>query len=208
MSGIFISFEGVEGAGKTTQITRLRTALESQGYAVFATREPGGDSVAEAIRDLLLRRTMHPRAELLLFLAARAQNVEQVIRPNLEAGKIVLCDRFIDSSVAYQGWARGLGADQVAMLNQFAIEGCYPDMTLLLDIDPEIGLERQNSRNRMEEENLEFHLRVRAGFLAEAKKHPSRFHLFDATLSPEALHQEILGSVLLRLNAIQQLAKG
>src|SRR5579871_5479843 len=119
LTGLFITFEGVEGAGKTTQIGLLRHALEREGHIVCVTREPGGDAVAEGVRRLVLLAEMTPRAELLLFLAARAQNVETVIRPHLAAGHVVLCDRFLDSSVAYQGWARGLGRDTVARLNAF-----------------------------------------------------------------------------------------
>src|SRR5205823_2619405 len=128
---------------------------------------------------------------LLLFLAARAQNVEKVIRPHLAAGEIVLCDRFIDSSVAYQGYARGLGRDTVAALNGFAAEGLIPDVTILLDLPPEVGLARQRNQNRMETESLEFHRRVREGFLAEARSDPERFCVLNAALPPDVLHNKI-----------------
>ena len=190
-SGLFITFEGVEGAGKTTQIALLLDCLRELGQDVRVTREPGGDAVAETVRRLLLEREMAPRAELLLFLAARAQNVDRVIRPHLAAGGTVLCDRFIDSSIAYQGYARGLGRDTVFHLNAFAIDGLLPDLTILLDLPPEIGLSRQMDRNRMEAESLEFHVRVREGFLREAENNPARFCVLDATQEAAALHASI-----------------
>ena len=191
MAGIFITFEGVEGAGKTTQIALLKEVLERDGFSVCLTREPGGDKVAEGVRNLLLSCDMNPRAELLLFLASRAQNVAQVIRPALEAGRVVICDRYIDSSVAYQGVARGLGVEQVRTLNLFATGGLFPDITFLLDLSPEIGLARQQDKNRMEAESLEFHQKVRQGFLEEASNYPNRFCVIPAELSVEKLHNEI-----------------
>ncbi len=187
-----MTFEGVEGAGKTTQIALLKAALERQGRRVCVTREPGGDAVAEGVRQLLLSQEMSPRAELLLFLASRAQNVERVIKPELEQGAVVLCDRFIDSSVAYQGVARGLGRDTVAELNAFATGGLVPDITFLLDLDVETGLSRQTDRNRMEEESLAFHLHVRQGYLQEAQRSPGRFCVLDAALPPDELHRMML----------------
>ena len=190
-AGLFVTFEGVERAGKTTQIALLLDYLRQLGQDVRVTREPGGDAVAETVRRLLLERDMAPRAELLLFLAARAQNVDRVIRPHLAAGGTVLCDRFIDSSIAYQGYARGLGRDTVFHLNAFAIDGLLPDLTILLDLPPEIGLSRQMDRNRMEAESLEFHVRVREGFLREAENNPARFCVLDATQEAAALHASI-----------------
>ena len=192
MSGLFITFEGVEGAGKTTQIRLLRDALEADNYAVCVTREPGGDAMAEGVRNLLLHVEMTPRAELLLFLASRAQNVEKIIRPHLAADGIVLCDRYIDSSVAYQGHGRGLGRDNVAHLNAFATHALIPDLTFLLDLAPEVGLARQQDKNRMEAESLEFHQRVREGFLAETQNNASRFCVLNADQPAETLHQAIL----------------
>lgn len=194
--GFFITFEGVEGAGKSTQIRLLKAALEAEGRVVCMTREPGGDKVAEGIRHLLLSQEMTARAELLLFLAARAQNVELVVRPHLEAGGVVLCDRFIDSSVAYQGVARGLGRESVALLNAFAANNLSPDMTILLDLSPEIGLARQQDRNRMESESLDFHRAVREGFLEEARRHQSRFRVFSADMDVATLHGRILQTVM------------
>lgn len=186
--GLFVTFEGVEGAGKTTQIALLRDYLQQAGHDVCVTREPGGDAVAETVRRLLLENEMTPRAELLLFLAARAQNVEHVIRPHLINNGVVLCDRYIDSSIAYQGCARGLGRDTVFQLNAFAINGLIPDLTVLLDLPPEIGLARQTDRNRMEAEAIEFHRRVREGFLLEAENNPERFCVLNAARDVAALH--------------------
>jgi dTMP kinase len=193
--GVFVTFEGVEGAGKTTQIGLLRALLDSQRLPVRVTREPGGDAVAETVRGLLLHTRMDPRAELLLFLAARAQNVAMVIRPHMDAGGVVLCDRYTDSSLAYQGYARGLGRDAVARLNAFATDDLVPDLTILLDLDPEAGLARQQDHNRMEAESLEFHRRVREGFLREAAADPDRFCVLDAALPVEQIHTAIAARV-------------
>ncbi len=195
MIGLFITFEGVEGAGKSTQIRLLQQRLSEQGRQVCATREPGGDKVAEGVRALLLSEEMDARTELLLFLAARAQNVAKVIRPQLDAGAIVLCDRFTDSSLAYQGYARGLGRDTVANLNIFATHDLTPHITFLLDLSPEVGLARQQDRNRMEAESLRFHTQVREGFLSEAKRDPKRFCVLDATQSKETLQALIWSHV-------------
>jgi dTMP kinase len=191
MKGIFITFEGVEGGGKSTQIRLLKEYLEAQGYTVCMTREPGGDRVAEGVRSLLLSEEMNSRTELLLFLAARAQNVALVVRPLLEAGHIVLCDRFTDSSLAYQGYARGLGREVVANLNKFATNDLTPNLTFLLDLPPEIGLERQKEKNRMEAESLTFHQKVREGFLAEAERSPKRFRIIDATQEVSVIHEAV-----------------
>ena len=200
LPGVFVTFEGVEGAGKTTQIARLRSTLEGAGLNVCVTREPGGDALGESVRDLLLNTDVSARAELLLFLAARAQNVEQIIRPHLANGGIVLCDRFIDSSVAYQGYARGLGATTVRRLNAFAVNGVVPDMTVLLDLAPEIGLARQTAHNRMEAQGLEFHRRVRQGFLTAAQNHPERFRVVNA-LEPVETIQEVISYLVHQLLA-------
>ena len=183
----------MEGAGKTSQIALLRRDLEGLGHRVAVTREPGGDPVAEAIRDVLLntREPVTPSAELLLFMASRAQMVERVLRPRLEAGEVVLCDRFTDSSVAYQGYGRGLHLDAIRMLNAFATGGIVPDCTLVLDLPALAGLARQKERNRMEEESLAFHERVRAGYLEEARREPERISIIDAARSVEAVHEDV-----------------
>ena len=195
--GVLVTFEGVEGAGKTTQISLLRADLESQGLEVSVTREPGGDPVAEAIRSVLLdsRDPVAPSAELLLFMASRAQMVERVLRPRLEAGEVVLCDRFTDSSIVYQGFGRGLDLDSIRSLNAFATGGILPDCTLLLDVPALAGLARQTERNRMEDEALSFHERVRAGYLDEARRDPSRITVINAARTIEAVHEDVLAAV-------------
>lgn len=200
-TGLFITFEGVDGAGKSTQTALLKGALEAAGYTVCATREPGGDTFAEAVRQLLLSTDMVPQAELLLFLAARAQHVHRIVRPNLESGEIVLCDRYMDSTLAYQGFARRLDLGHIRQLNAFATGGLVPDLTLLLDLDPAAGLGRQGERNRMESEGLAFHQRVRQGFLHLAANEPARFAVVDAAAPPDAIHDVVLQRVLAVLDA-------
>ncbi len=195
--GLFVTFEGVEGAGKTTQIALLRDALLARGFAVYTTREPGGNPVGEAIRGLLLS-TENPvtdRAELLLFLAARAQLVEREIRPRLAAGEVVLCDRYVDSTTAYQGYGRGNDLDLVRALNDYATGGLQPDLTLLLDLEVEHGLRRQTDHNRMEAQSLAFHQRTREGFHALASAHPERIVVLDATAPIQEIHAQILKRV-------------
>jgi dTMP kinase len=197
MAGLFITFEGVEGAGKTTQIELLRAALEDLGYSAYVTREPGGEPAAESIRRLLLNSELDitSTAELLLFLAARAQLTANVIVPRLAAGDIVICDRYVDSTTAYQGHARGHDIDVVGRLNRLATGGLMPDITILLDLDPAVGLARQTDRNRMEAEPVDFHRRVRQGFLEEARKDSRRFRVIDTAQTPQAVHEQILAAV-------------
>ena len=192
--GIFITFEGVEGAGKTTQVQRLAAAL---GPDVVLTREPGGTPVAERIRDIFL--TSHgitPMTELLLMAAARAQHVDELIRPALAANRIVICDRFIDATVAYQGYRGGIDLALIHHLNRVATGGLTPDITFILDLPPEIGLQRQQSgkthRDRLDREPLELHRKVREGYLSAAKAAPDRVKLIDATQSSDAVHAAIL----------------
>ncbi len=185
MSAAFITFEGVEGCGKSTQIERLRDHLESKGYTVDVTREPGGTPIAEAIRNVLLdpaNGTMSAVAELLLYEAARAQHVEERIRPALEAGKIVLCDRFADSTTAYQGAGRDLPREVVQELHRIATRGTWPNLTIVIDLPAEEGLGRScgaRRRDRIEREPLEFHQRVREGFLELARREPERVKVVD-----------------------------
>ncbi len=196
-SGLFLTFEGPDGGGKTTQITRLAERLTARGYTVTRTREPGGDRVGEKVRDLLLHGDVSPEAELLLFAAARAQNVEAVVRPALEAGHIVLCDRFTDSTVAYQGHGRGLSLDLIARLNIFATRGLTPDKTFLLDLPPMTGLSRQRAseQDRLDREALSFHERVRDGFLDAARAHPDRILVLDAALPVAEITQRLWTAV-------------
>jgi len=193
---MFVSFEGVEGAGKTTQIARLAVRLRAEGRQdVLLTREPGDGPLGTELRQLALHPPMgifvEPRAELLIMLADRAQHVGQVILPHLERGGIVICDRYSDSSIAYQGFGRGLNIGEIVLLNGFATGGLFADMTVLLDLDPAIGLARQKERNVMEDEALPFHKRVREGFLTLAKSSPHRFWVMDASLPPDDVHERI-----------------
>lgn len=196
--GKFITIEGGEGAGKSTLIARLASTFKEQGHDVLATRAPGGTALGQEIRRLLLERRDLPiahRAELLLFLADRAEHVEHLIRPALEEGKIVLCDRFEDSTVAYQGHARGFGEEKVRALCSFAADGLKPDATIYLDIDPEIGFQRMRAasmeKDRMESETLDFHRRIREAFRHFAQKEPHRIHVIDASLTPEEVFHNV-----------------
>ena len=200
--GKFITFEGGEGCGKSTQIRRLKEALEKEGVEVLLTREPGGTWLSEEIRHLIKdQMTDAPcdRSELLLFLAARAQLVRNVIRPALEAGKWVLSDRFSDSTLAYQGYGRGLPLDDLRQMNDFACEGLKPDLTLLLDVDPEVSRARMRSReaatnttaDRMERAGEEFHARLRAGFATLAKAEPDRIVTIDANGTPDEVWEGV-----------------
>lgn len=198
--GQFIVFEGGEGAGKSTQLARLAEHLADQGHDVIVTREPGGTPSAEAIRALVLDPThagLDPRAEALLFAAARAAHVAALIEPSLAAGKTVICDRFIDSSVAYQGLGRHLGAERIRELSTWATNGLIADLTIVLDIDPVLGLTRagqvSESPDRMEAEDLNFHEMVREAFLDAAAQHPNRYAVIDADTSP--------GDIALAVNA-------
>ncbi|MEX0869347.1 MAG: dTMP kinase, partial [Nitriliruptoraceae bacterium] len=203
--GIFVAFEGGDGAGKSTQIRLLRNAIERAGSPVVVTREPGGTALGEVIRDVLLdpdSASMTPRTEALLYAAARAQHVDEVIVPALDAGAVVLSDRFVDSSVVYQGVARELGDELIVELNRWATVGLEPDLTVLLDVDPVEGLRRAvdgREPDRLEGESAEFHARVRTGYLERAARDPSRYLVLDGTRPVEELHHEIRDAVLARL---------
>jgi dTMP kinase len=200
--GRLIAFEGVEGSGKSTQLELLRQALEGRSREVVVTREPGGTPAGERIRTLLLdpEVELHPRAEALLFAAARAELVEAVIRPALERGAVVLCDRYLDSSLAYQGGARGLGRGPVEEVNRFATGGLLPDLVVLLDLDPAEGLaRRQGRRDRIEVEDLAFHRRVRDAFQDLAAGDPRRFAVVDAAGPVDQVAAQVLAAVLDRL---------
>jgi dTMP kinase len=200
--GFLIAFEGVEGAGKSTQLDRLRDELERRGHEVVVTREPGGTPVGERVRDVLLDPAvdLDPRAEALLFAAARAQLVEQVIRPALERGAVVLCDRYLDSSLAYQGGGRGLGRGPVQEVNRFATGGLLPDLVVLLDLDPAEGLGRNTARrDRIEVEGLGFHRRVREAFRELAAADPGRFAVVDAAAPADQVAAAVLAASLRHL---------
>lgn len=193
LSSLFITFEGPDGSGKTTQIRLLADRLRAEGREVVLTREPGGGGpVAEEIRSLLLHGGEMARdTEILLFFAARAEHVATVIRPSIAEGKFVLCDRYTDSTLAYQG--HGLGVDQTAIrgLHRFATGDLWPDRTIVLDIAPEIGLHRQGNANRMEERGLEFARKVRDGFLVLAAEEPERIKVVDASGSIQAVAERV-----------------
>lgn len=192
--GLFFVFEGGEGAGKSTQSAALSDYLASRGHTVVRTREPGGTPAAEAIRGILLdpaNTGLDDRAEALLFAASRGDHAARVIRPALQRGDIVISDRFMDSSVAYQGVGRDLGLEKVAELSLWATGGLRPDLTILLDVDPQIGLARVVGPDRLESEPLEWHRRVRQGFLDIAATDPDRYLVLDASRPAEDLAVEI-----------------
>ena len=194
----FIVFEGGEGAGKSTQSAALADYLQARGHGVLCTREPGGTPAAEAIRAVLLdpaNAGLDDRAEALLFAAARGDHAARVIRPALDRGEIVISDRYLDSSVAYQGVARGLGAERVAELSLWATGGLVPDLTIVLDVDPALGLARVVGPDRLESEPLEWHARVRQGFLDIAAAAPDRYLVLDGSRPAEDLAVEIAVAV-------------
>ena len=200
MTGLFITFEGGEGCGKSTQIAALKARLEDMGKTVVQTREPGGTALGESVRNLLqyddAGQGMSPEAELLLFAASRAQHVRELIVPAIAEGQIVLCDRFLDSTTVYQGVARAIDSKKVDTINQFAIGDTMPDLTILIDLPPEIGLARVHARSdgqldRMENEAIEFFQAVRQGYLDLAKSEPKRFLVLDGSQSVEKLETQI-----------------
>ncbi len=202
--GLLISFEGSEGSGKTTQIELLVPRLEKLGREVTVTREPGGSAIGEEIRHLLIRSNgsehLCPETELLLFAASRAQLVREVLVPNLAKGRIVLCDRFLDSTTVYQGAARSLSPDPVNQINQFAVGDVLPDLTIVLDVPAEVSVQRVKHRatdlpDRIEQENIGFYRVVREGYLLLAKSMPHRFHVIDGTKPTAAIEKEVWTAV-------------
>ena len=202
MAGRFITLEGPEGAGKTLQAQRLVGALEAGGHRARLTREPGGTALGEQIRSIVLARAdgaggIDARADALLFNAARAQLVSEVIKPALEAGEVVVCARFADSTLAYQGYGAGLPIDELRAVALVATGGLAPDLTILLDVSPEVGLARKadDTRNRFEASfDLDFHRRVRAGFLELAREEPARLRVIDAERDADAVFDDVLGA--------------
>ncbi len=207
MKGKFITFEGPEGSGKSTQVKELVKKLEVEGIKVVCTREPGGTATGEAIRNILqhdaVDEPLGERAELLLFVASRAQLMDQVVLPALERGEWVICDRFIDSTLAYQGFARGMDIDTLDQINDFAIIGRKPDLTLLLDLDVRSGFQRleeryadgKGSADRFEREALDFHLRVRDGYHQLSAREPERFSIIDSDQSIDRVASCVWNSV-------------
>ena len=212
MRGKFITLEGPEGSGKSTQAEQLAAFLKSRGIEAVCTREPGGTALGEAVRNLLQHNEAGEapceRAELFLFQACRSQLTERVIRPNLERGNWVICDRFMDSTTAYQGYARGLPLDEIIRLHRFAVQDAVPDLTLLLDLPVTKGLERIAKRrlppgvsaDRFEAEDRAFHERVRSGYLELAKQEPDRFRMIDADRDPGSVAEAIRQAVEEKMN--------
>lgn len=190
---LFVTIEGPEGSGKTSAMQIVKARLESEGHSVVMTREPGGTKISEQIRNVILdpdNTEMDPRTEALLYAASRRQHLVEKIWPSLQEGKIVFCDRYLDSSLAYQGVARGLGVDRILEVNSYATEGTFPDLTVLFDIDPVLGLERINRNkdrevNRLDMEKVSFHNQVRSGYLELSRRFPERYFVVDASLPLE-----------------------
>ena len=204
---MFITLEGPEGSGKTTAVESAVKKLEEMGYQIVRTREPGGTPISEEIRNVILDKkntSMDGRTEALLYAASRRQHLVEKVWPALKEGKVVICDRYLDSSLAYQGGARGLGIDEVLSINLFATENTWPDLTLLFDIKPEEGLKRiaanaNREVNRLDLEKIEFHQKVRESFLTLAKRFPERFVIIDASKSREEVAKATLDAILSRL---------
>lgn len=204
---MFITLEGPEGSGKTSAIKKVVERLKSLGYSIIETREPGGTPIAEQIRNVILdvkNTSLDPRAEALLYAASRRQHLVEKVWPAIKEGKIVICDRFIDSSLAYQGGARNLGIDNIININMFATEDTWPDLTLLFDIEPEIGLKRiaSNSNrevNRLDLEKLEFHKMVRNTFLQLANRYPKRYVVIDASKSIDEVANDAFNAIIAKL---------
>lgn len=201
MKGLFITFEGSDGAGKTVQSQMLLEYFKSISVDAVLTREPGGTKISEIIRNIILDNNnleMTDMTETLLYAAARAQHVGELIKPNLDAGKVVICDRFVDSSVAYQGFARGIGVDTVEDINNYATLGLKPDLTFFLDLEPKLGIKRKSMEkalDRMESEKLEFYEKVYNGYVNLSKMHSDRIIRIDASLQKEAIYGIIISKV-------------
>jgi dTMP kinase len=206
--GLFITFEGGEGCGKTTLIKALTTKLQEHGIEVMVTREPGGSVIAEEIRNVILDKkntAMDPRTEALLYAASRRQHLKEIVMPALESGKIVISDRYLDSSLAYQGYARGIGIDEVYKINEFAIDGQMPDITFFLDLKPEeglrrIALHRSDEVNRLDLENISFHHKVYEAYQILLRKYPERILRIDASRTIEEESKEVLDILLKKIN--------
>lgn len=206
--GLFITIEGPEGSGKTTVAKKVVETLQNEGYKVLYTREPGGVGIAEKIRDIILdvnNTNLDPRSEALLYAASRRQHLIEKVVPALNNGYIVICDRFVDSSLAYQGHARGIGIDEIYNINLFAIDTMFPDMTILLNIDPEVGLarimaNRQDEVNRLDLEGMNFHKLVHEGYEIIKEKYAERFTLVDGNDTPEVVFNNVYKVIKDKIN--------
>lgn len=201
--GLFITFEGPDGCGKTTQMNLLAEYLKNFGKEVLLTREPGGKGLGEKVREILLNYEgpVSDRCESFLFLADRAQNIDIIVNPAVEEGKIVLCDRHIDSTVAYQGYGRGLNIQRINMLNDIATNGKKPDLTFVFDIDVETSMKRVGKdKDRLESAGIEFHNRVRNGYLELAKQEPQRIKVLDASKTIDEIHNNVINIIEKTIN--------
>ena len=202
MRGHFITFEGPDGSGKTTVATEVCRQLQEKGYEVVHTREPGGIGISEEIRNIILdpkNTMMDARTEALLYVASRRQHLVEKVFPAMQEGKIVICERFLDSSLAYQGYGRQLGFDEVLGINLFATENIYPDLTIYLDVDEEVGLRRLSDRSfkdRLDQESIDFHHRVSAGYREVLKRFPDRIRVIDASRSKEEVIRDSLSVIM------------
>lgn len=204
---LFITLEGPEGSGKTSAIKIVKEQLEKEGHQIIMTREPGGTPISEQIRNVILDKgntAMDYRTEALLYAASRRQHLVEKVWPNVKEGKIVICDRYLDSSLAYQGYARELGVEDILNVNMYATEGTFPDLTLLFDLEPEVGLARINANsdrevNRLDLEKLSFHHRVRNGYLELAKRFSDRYVIINAALPLEEVANNALKAIKERL---------
>ena len=208
---MFITLEGPEGSGKSMQIPDLAAFVRQQGYEVLTTREPGGTFIGDQIRQVIMRMDntmMHPNTEILLFCAARAQIVNEVIRPNLDKGVVVISDRYGDSTLAYQGYGHGLDLEILRLILKFATGGLKPDLTLLLDVDVEEGLKRRKTGggewNRLDAQQVEFHKRVRAGYHEMVKADPERWRVINAANNPACVQKDIRDAVLQKLEGLKK----
>lgn len=201
MKGKFVTFEGCEGVGKSRQIKMLKDYLDANGVNYFLTREPGGSSISEQIRNVILdgkNVTMTDGCEALLYAASRVQLLEEIIKPELDKGTLVLCDRYVDSSLAYQGYARGLGVDFVEKINSYAMENFMPDYTIFLNLTPELAFKRKggvDTGDRVELSGIEFHNKVYNGYLELSKKYSDRFIVIDASGTKEQTHNKIINAL-------------
>ncbi|WP_130805515.1 dTMP kinase [Senegalia massiliensis] len=201
MEGLFITIEGPDGAGKSTQIELLKKYFKEKGKNIVITREPGGTLISEKIRDIILDNEnikMEYTTEALLYAASRAQHVGEKIIPALKKGQVVICDRFVHSSLIYQGLGRGLGIEEVKKINDFAIKGIMPDITLFFDISPEVALKRKgkiDKRDRLENEKIDFHKKVYDGYKKLIEKYPEEFTVIDATKSIEDIHEDVINKL-------------